>query len=80
MVVNGNMSASESKVVVDRVSDLSSSKNPILLLGFPFFQAHLLLEVGILGDLVQSRSNSRVQHFEIRGKSMMIVCGMNLPN
>ena len=62
----GIMSASDSKAVVDHVSDLSSSKEPILFVGFLFLQTDLLLEVGILDDLIQSRSNSCVQHFKIR--------------
>ena len=42
------MSASHSKVVVDHEGDLSSSKKPILLLGFLFLETDLLLELGIL--------------------------------
>ena len=57
------MSTSDSEVVVDHVSDLSSSKKPIRFL---FLQTDLLFEVGILDDLVQSRSNLRVQQFKIR--------------
>ena len=60
------MSASDSKVVADHGSDLSSAKEPDLFLSFLFFETDLLLELEILGDLVQSRSDSRVQHFEIR--------------
>ena len=52
------MSTSDSKVVVDHVSDLSSSKKL-------FLQSDLLLEVWILDDLVQSRSHSRIKHLKI---------------
>ena len=52
------------KVVVDHVSDLSSTKKPILFLSFLFLQTDLFLEVGILDDLVQSRRNPRVQHLK----------------
>ena len=58
------MSTSHSKVVVDRKSDLSSSWKPVRFLGFLFLETDLL-ELGILIDLVQSRSNLRVQHLEI---------------
>ena len=64
----GVRSASDSKVVVDHVNDLSSAKEPILFLSFLFLQTDLLFEVGILDDLVQSRSNSRVQHLKIRAR------------
>ena len=60
------MSTNDSKVVVDHVGDLSSSKKPILFLDFLFLKTDLLLEVRIWDDLVQSRGNSRVQHLEIR--------------
>ena len=59
------MSTSDSKAVVDHVSDLSSAKEPILFLSFLFLETDLLLEVGILNDLAQSRSNPCVQHFKI---------------
>ena len=39
------MSTSDSKVVVNHVSDLSSSKKPILFLGFLFLQSDLLFEL-----------------------------------
>ena len=58
------MSASHSKIVVDREGDLSSSKEPTLLLGFLLLETDLLLEVGILDDLEQSRSNLRVEHLK----------------
>ena len=54
------MSTSDSKVVVDHVGDLSSTKMPVLFLGFLFLQTDLFLEVGILDDIVQRRSSSRV--------------------
>ena len=58
------MSASHSKVVVDHEGDLSSSQKPVLFLGFLFLETDLLLELGILNDLVQRRSNLRVHHFK----------------
>ena len=54
------MSTSHSKVVVDHEGDLSASQKSVLFLGFLFLETDLLLEVGILDDLVQSRSDSRV--------------------
>ena len=60
------MGTSDSEAVVDHVSDLSSAKEPIFFLSFLFLQTDLLLEVGILEDLVQSRHNPRVQHLKIR--------------
>ena len=51
-------------------ADLSSSEKPVLLLSFLFLRTDLLLEVGILDDLVQSRSNRHVQHF----KNSVISC------
>ena len=60
------MSASNSEVVVDHVSDLSSAKEPILFLSFLFLQIDLFLVVGILDGLIQSRRNPRVQHLKIR--------------
>ena len=66
MIKNGIMSTSDTKVVIDHESDVSSSLKPVLLLGFLFLETDLLLEVGILDDPVQSRSDFRVQHFEIR--------------
>ena len=59
------MSASHSKVVVDHEGELSSSKKPVLFLGFLFLETDLLLELGILDDLEQNRSNLRVQHLKI---------------
>ena len=59
------MSTSNSKVVVDHESDLSSTKKPILFLGFLYLQTGLHLEVRILDDLVQSRLDPRVQHLKI---------------
>ena len=51
-------------VVVDHVSDLSSSWTPIFFLSFLFLQTDLLLELGILDDLVPSKGNLRVQHLK----------------
>ena len=59
------MSTSNSKVVVDYEGDLCSSLKPILFLGFLLPDADFLLELGTLDDLLQSRSNIRVQHLEV---------------
>ena len=64
VIKNGIMSSSDSKVVVDRKSDLPSAKEPILFLSFLFLQTDLLLEVRILVDLFQSRSKSRRPAFQ----------------
>ena len=60
------MSASDPEVVVDHVSDLTSTKETVLFLGFLFLETDLFLQVGILDDPVQSRSNPPVHHFKIR--------------
>ena len=52
---------------MDHVSDLSSTKEPILFVSFLFLETDLFLEVGILDDLVQSRSNSRIQQSQNSG-------------
>ena len=46
------MSASHSNVVVDHEGDLSSSQKPVLFLGFLLLEADLLLELGILDDIL----------------------------
>ena len=51
------MSASHSKVIVNHEGDPSSSQKPVL-------EADLLLELGIMDDLVQSRGNLRVQNLK----------------
>ena len=66
-IKNCIMSTSDSKVVVDHVSDLSSTKKPVICLGSLFLQTDLFLEIGILDDLIQSRSNPRVQAFQNSG-------------
>ena len=43
----------------------SPSQKPVLFLGFLFLETDLLLELGILDDLVQSRSNLRVQNLKM---------------
>ena len=45
--------SSDPEVLVDQVSDLSSSEKAVLFPGFLFLQADLLLEAGILDDSVQ---------------------------
>ena len=54
------MRTSDSKVIVDHVSDQFSSKNRVLFQDFLFLQTGLLCGVGVLDDLIQSRSNSRL--------------------
>ena len=63
-VIQYCMSTSYSKVVVDHYGDLSSSWKPILFLGVLLLEADLLLELGILHDLVQTRGNL-ASHLEI---------------
>ena len=62
---NGIMIASCPEVVLDHLSDLSSSKEPIFFLSFLFLQTDLLLEAGTLDDLDQSRRKLRIQHLKI---------------
>ena len=66
------MSDINQEVVVDHVSNLSSSKKPILFMSFLFLQTDLFLEVGIPNDLVQGRCNPRVQHLKIRETSISL--------
>ena len=47
------MDPSDPEVVVDQESDLPASEESVYLLSLLFFQTDLLLEVGILDDLVQ---------------------------
>ena len=57
--------SSDPEVLVDQVSDLSSTKKPTLFLGFPFLQIDLFLQAGILDDSVQCWSNSRIKYFKV---------------
>ena len=50
------MSTSDSEVVVDHVSDLSSAKEPILFLSCLFVETDLVLEVGVLDDHDERRA------------------------
>ena len=55
-------------------------QKPILFLSFLFLKTDLLLEVGMLHDLVQSRSNLRVQHFEKSGNSFQkLIANTSIP-
>ena len=45
--------SSDPEVLVDQVSDLSSTKETVLFLGFLFLEADLFLEAGIMDDSVQ---------------------------
>ena len=56
------MSASHSKEVVYHEGDFGLSAPG----------ADLVLEVGILDDLIQSRRNPRIQHLKIRDKSITL--------
>ena len=53
VIKNGIMSASDPEVLVDQVSNLSSSKEAVLFLSFHFLQNDLFLEAGIMDDSVQ---------------------------
>ena len=61
VIENGIVSTSNSKVVVDHASDLSSSKKPILFLSFLYVRTDLLLELGILDDLVPIFQHENVE-------------------
>ena len=45
--------SSEREILVDQVSDLSSTKETVLFLGFLFLQTDLSFEEGIMDDSVQ---------------------------
>ena len=59
------MGSSDPELIVDQEGNLSSSKKPVLFLGFLFLETDLLLDLGILDDLVQSRSNLRVKYLSV---------------
>ena len=74
------MSASHSKIVVNHEGDLSSSQEPTIRLGFLLLEGELLLELGILDDLVQSRSNLRVHHLKVWKNSFPATNRANRPS
>ena len=47
------MAPSDPEVIVDQVSNLSTAKETVLLLGFLFLQTDSPFEVGIMDDFVQ---------------------------
>ena len=53
MILDRIVGSSDPEVLVDQVSDLSSSKETIFFVSFNFLQTDLFLEVGILDDSVQ---------------------------
>ena len=46
------LGSSDPEVLVDQVSDLSSTKETVLFLGFLFLQTDLSFELGIMDDSV----------------------------
>ena len=59
------MDSSDPEVIVDQVSNLSSAKETVLVLGLLFLKTDSSFEVGILDDFVQCRSNPRIKYFKI---------------
>ena len=57
------MSANHSEVVGKH--GRRSSKKPVLFLRVLLLETVVLLELGILSDLVKNRSDLRVQHLEV---------------
>ena len=55
MIKNCVLSTSDSKVAVDHVSNLSSTKKPIFFRSLLVLQTNLFLEVGILDDLFKKK-------------------------
>ena len=53
MVFDRFMDSSDPEVIVDQVSNLSTEKETVLLLGLLFLQTDLPFEMGIMDDLVQ---------------------------
>ena len=47
------MGSSDPELIVDQVSNLSTSKETVLLLGLLFLQTHSPFELGIMDDFVQ---------------------------
>ena len=52
-ILDGIVGSSDPEVLVDQVSDLSSSKETVLFLRFLFLQTDLFLETCIMDDSVQ---------------------------
>ena len=61
MILDRIVGSSDPEVLVDQVSDLSSTKETVLFLGFLFLQTDLSFEAGIMDDSVQCWSNFRVK-------------------
>ena len=59
------MGSSDPEVIVDIVSNLSAAKETVLFLGFLFLQTDSPFELGIMDDIIQCWSNSRIKYFEI---------------
>ena len=60
------MGSSDPEVIVDQVSNLSTSKETVLFLGLLFLQTDFPFEMGIMDDLVQGWSYPRIKYFKIR--------------
>ena len=53
IILDRIVGSSDAEVLVDQVSDLSSTKETVLFLGFLFLQTDLSFELGIVDDSVQ---------------------------
>ena len=62
IILDRIVGSSDPELLVDQVSDLSSTKETVLFLGFLFLQTDLSLELGIMDDLgsVLKQSSHRV--------------------
>ena len=58
--------SSDPELFVDRVGNLSTSRETVLFLGPLFLQTDFPSEMGIMDDLVQGWSNPCIKYFKIR--------------
>ena len=52
-ILDGIIGSCDPEVLIDKVSNLSSMKETVLLLGLLFLQTDLPFEMGIMDDLIQ---------------------------
>ena len=59
------MGSSDPELIVDQVGNLSTSKETVLFLSLLFLQTDSPIELGILDELIQCRSDPRIKYFKI---------------
>ena len=63
-ILDRTVSSSDPEAIVDQVSNLSSTKETVLFLGFLFLQTDSSFEEGIMEDLFRAEANPRIKHFK----------------